>query len=1012
MARLEIKQDLVFEELSPREEIDLALCREEIYLRAIALREKMKAGMVQEKESVIGLDNRGFPFVDDGIDTACFANKRIVAFGEPVPVSMTMGNRIGGKGEGLYLMTFLGFNVPAGFIVTIDACHDYYNGDLTHNGFWNEYNDQINALEIKMGKKFGDRDNPAFVAVRSGGRVSMPGMMNTILNVGINDETIGALEREIGWESAWDAYFKLVREFGINVYGISNEVFEGIQDSIDDKRERVECAKKAIRLKGFSFVEDSREQVKIAMAAVFESARKSEVVEGIVDKFGLRKEMDLLREIFPDEDPYNLYQGFIKFERESMQGTELKKLEVMGLTDNTLGTAVNVVEMCWGNKQTDEPNNRPFSGVMFTSNNETGGEPIITPAFAAQGDIAVGNEAVETMLIRDLPIPDKIKNQLIMSALLLERYLHGCTDVELVYDGEKLWFLQERRANVSALAKFRNLLRSSELAESYFEQLVGNYSPEQISSMLNCPPFTYHFFEDLEKGTPVLEALKKNYIFAIVSRKGDYTKLPFELMMYIGQRILSDRRLLTQITTDEVMSLIIPPLDPQKIEEAESEGRLICRGKSFKSGHAYGVACRDFSQIVNDRNCKYIWVIDDINLLKGMQKLPKNIRGILVKNGSNGSHAGRYAEIYGVPILLGLGKSVARITNEMELTLDASGKRVFCGYIPELKNGEIQDLTEFEAEIIKRWLELKKTDPWLYLLQKEGSGEETGKEDSFLMEVRRKEALAREALLGLESVKAREYGAMNAVIPVEYRESYEILDQEQFNNKELVREKISAILARGMHASFRTCHNPQRPGGGRWAPITNQEELDRFLSCENYYKYGGYPVLVDDSELTEVLIGEFPADKLNPECAKDHCIWTLTISEMGILDVTIKPFTSHFRSLEEADPDDLVSISIGPRLSFSEILENMDIHYGENLDKDDKRVEEFVKGVWDTINEWMRKGLISSIVALQQIFPRIDSNGELLHRTIALEGQYRIGFNRWKNPLIYGIKADVVNNGE
>jgi hypothetical protein len=269
---------------------------------------------------------------------------------------------------------------------------------------------------------------------------------------------------------------------------------------------------------------------------------------------------------------------------------------------------------------------------------------------------------------------------------------------------------------------------------------------------------------------------------------------------------------------------------------------------------------------------------------------------------------------------------------------------------------------------------------------------------------------AREAMKGKSSKKAEEYAAMNAMIPSEWRESYEILDKNGFMNKALIEEKIKEILARGYHASFRTCHNPQRPGGGDWAPITNLEELDRFLEDEDYYKYGGYSVLTNDDELTEVLIGEFPAGKLDEAKAEDHCVWTMAISDAGVVNIAIKPYTSHLRSLDDKEIDikDLININIGPDFSSPDRFKESIEHIGENIENPEI-AKKFRDIVLTTVDKWISNGLISSLAALQEVFPKYDLEGNPLSRTIALEVQFGFG---WDSPKIYGIKADEVINGE
>ena len=138
-----------------------------------------------------------------------------------------MKDLLGGKGAGLAEMTNLGIRVPSGFTITTEACIEYYkNGKAYPDGMWDETLEHLHKVEKTMGHKFGDSSNPLLVAVRSGAKVSMPGMMDTVLNVGLNDSSVQGLARKSSNERfAYDAYRRFITMFGSVVMGVERSKF-------------------------------------------------------------------------------------------------------------------------------------------------------------------------------------------------------------------------------------------------------------------------------------------------------------------------------------------------------------------------------------------------------------------------------------------------------------------------------------------------------------------------------------------------------------------------------------------------------------------------------------------------------------------------------------------------------------------------------------------------------------------------------------------------------------------
>ena len=244
--------------------------------------------------------------------TSALVTRYVYAFDEP-----SEGGRelLGGKGVGLAEMTQLGIPVPAGFTITTDACRAFMRTGGFPDGLDEEVERHIARLEEQTGKRFGDPDDPLLVSVRSGAAILMPGMMDSILNVGLSDESVGGLAHSTGNETfARDCYRRLIQMYGETVDGVPHEHFH-----VDDTAERAREVYEADT--GHPFPQDAREQLRRAIVAVFESWRSPRAQV-------YRRTYDI-----PDD----------------------------------LGTAVNVVQMVFGNK-----GETSATGVAFTRNPSTG----------------------------------------------------------------------------------------------------------------------------------------------------------------------------------------------------------------------------------------------------------------------------------------------------------------------------------------------------------------------------------------------------------------------------------------------------------------------------------------------------------------------------------------------------------------------------------------------------------------------------------------------------------------
>ncbi len=328
---------------------------------------------------------------------------------------------LGGKGANLAEMTKLGLPVPPGFTITTEACRAYLQHGGEPDGLAEEVSDHLGALEETMGRRLGDADDPLLVSVRSGAKFSMPGMMETVLNIGLNDESVAGLARQSDDKRfAQDSYRRLLQMFGSTVLGIESEHFADALDSAKRDRdtendldldadalaELVETFKGIVRdHAGREFPQDPREQLDLAIRAVFDSWNTD------------RARLYRRQERIPED----------------------------------LGTAVNVQAMVFGNFGMDSG-----SGVAFTRD----------PASGAQGEYgdylqnAQGEDVVagirNTVSLADFAEVDRESHDDLMTIMArLERHYRDMCDIEFTVERGKLWMLQTRVGKRTPEAAFR-----------------------------------------------------------------------------------------------------------------------------------------------------------------------------------------------------------------------------------------------------------------------------------------------------------------------------------------------------------------------------------------------------------------------------------------------------------------------------------------------------------------------------------------------------------------------------
>ena len=330
-----------------------------------------------------------------------------------------MRNLLGGKGANLAEMTNLGLPVPHGFTVTTEACTDYYNNGRTiSEEIQKQIYDALAILEQQQGKKFGDMDNPLLVSVRSGARASMPGMMDTILNLGLNDISVEGFAKKSGNPRfAYDSYRRFIQMFSDVVMEVPKSLFERVLDEIKDGK-----------------------------GVHFDTELTAEDLQEVIVRF---KQIykDKMGEEFPQEPRVQLMEA-VKAVFRSWDNERAIVYRRMNDIPGDWGTAVNVQAMVFGNM-----GNTSGTGVAFTRNPSTGAKGIYGEYLInAQGeDVVAGIRTPQpiTRLEQDLP---ECYRQFIDIANKLEDHYCDMQDMEFTIEDGKLFFLQTRNGKRTAPA--------------------------------------------------------------------------------------------------------------------------------------------------------------------------------------------------------------------------------------------------------------------------------------------------------------------------------------------------------------------------------------------------------------------------------------------------------------------------------------------------------------------------------------------------------------------------------
>ncbi len=357
----------------------------------------------------------------------------------------------GGKGAGLCEMTRAGLPVPPGLIVTTEACNAYYdNNKQFPEGMWEQVVEALAEIEKKVGKKFGDSTNPLLVSVRSGAAFSMPGMMDTVLNLGLNEETVQGLAEQTGdLRFALDAYRRFASLFGEIVLDVAHEKFERVMD-----------------------------RFKAQTKGGKDTDLKPAELRGII---AAEKEIILAEQHAIPDDPYEQLRVAIAAVFNSWMGRRACDYRRINRIPDNLGTAVNVQAMVFGNMGANSG-----TGVAFTRNPSTGkkelyGEYLLN----AQGeDVVAGTRTPNPIkeLKKELP---KVYEQFNAITQLLEKHYHDMQDCEFTIERGKLWMLQTRTGKRTGAAAVRIAVDMAQEKLIDRKTAVQRVTPEHLDQLLH-----------------------------------------------------------------------------------------------------------------------------------------------------------------------------------------------------------------------------------------------------------------------------------------------------------------------------------------------------------------------------------------------------------------------------------------------------------------------------------------------------------------------------------------------
>ncbi len=334
----------------------------------------------------------------------------------------TMRELLGGKGANLAEMTNIGLPVPQGFTISTEACTQYYeDGRRINDDIQSEIMEYIDKMEKTCGKKFGDKENPLLVSVRSGARASMPGMMDTILNLGLNEDVVNTIAAKSGnprW--AWDCYRRFIQMFSDVVMEVGKKYFEKLIDKMKEE--------KGVTLD----VELSADDLK-TLAHQFKAEYKNQ-----------------LGKDFPNDPKEQLFEA-VKAVFRSWDNPRANIYRMDHDIPYSWGTAVNVQMMAFGNM-----GDNCGTGVAFTRNPATGEKGLMGEFLTnAQGEDVVAGVRTPMPIAKMAEVFPKVYEQFLKVCEILEDHYRDMQDMEFTVENEKLYMLQTRNGKRTAAAAIK-----------------------------------------------------------------------------------------------------------------------------------------------------------------------------------------------------------------------------------------------------------------------------------------------------------------------------------------------------------------------------------------------------------------------------------------------------------------------------------------------------------------------------------------------------------------------------
>lgn len=531
-------------------------------------------------------------------------------------------NILGGKGIGLMEMTSIGIPVPAGFTVTIQTCEDYYKlGKKLPKGLEKEVRDAIVKLEKVTGKKLGDPNDPLLISVRSGAARSMPGMLETILNLGLTDKSVEGLAKKTGNPRfAYDAYRRFIQMYSATAMGLSKQPME-----------------------------DMLHELKNQLGVKNDPEIPAEKLKELCDQFKAFYKMNK-KEDFP-QDPWKQLWGAIMAVFNSWEAEKAQTYRRVEKITDLKGTAVNVVQMVYGNK-----GDNSGTGVCFTRDPNTGenvfyGDYLIN----AQGEDVVAGIRTPLRLETLQQTMPKAYDQLCAVRAILESYYKEMQDLEFTIEDEKLYMLQCRTGKRSPSAAFH---------------IAMDHATKPLLSKAQC--------NDL---------VKKGY-------------LPKKYAAMAVKPVLTKEQAVMRIGSDDIERLFYPVIDTKKTTVDQLKQAKIGSGINAVPGSAAGrvVFTAEEAEKLGQKGEKVILVRKETSPedVGGMHAA----KGILTATGGKTSHAAVVARGWGKCCIVGCealninyeakiftinGKTVKH--GEF-ITLDGSAGDIYLGDLP-LKEPEL-----------------------------------------------------------------------------------------------------------------------------------------------------------------------------------------------------------------------------------------------------------------------------------------------------------------------------------